>query len=209
MDLAEKLGGCEEISRMAKELFRSERARSRLDGWFICREIAMKCAPAYADYPPAVRAAETLSHIAEELPLSIEGTAIFAGTQRDAFARSYALINPSFKVDSFSGYCDPTAVYGDIEPNAEYTRDRIEAVRDFEKRGSYVSELNEAYSRAKPFTEEVIFFMEQVTGHVIADYRTAVRNGILGMIDRQRQQRYRVNVYYIGYLIIYEHLIKR
>lgn len=69
-------------------------------------------------------AAFTLARIAEELPLSIEEDAIFAGTQRDAFARSYALITPTFRVESFGGYCDPTAVYNDIEPSAEHDRTR-------------------------------------------------------------------------------------
>ena len=57
--------------------------------------------------------------------------AIFVGTQRDAFAKSYALINPSFTVEGFSGYCDPMAIYNDIEPNAEFTKERIDNVRAF------------------------------------------------------------------------------
>ncbi len=54
--------------------------------------------------------------IARSLPISLSENAVFAGTQGDAFARSYALINPSFKVESFCGYCDPCAVFDDIEP---------------------------------------------------------------------------------------------
>lgn len=38
----------------------------------------------------------------------------FVGTQRDAFAMSYALINPNYKVESFSRYCDLTAVFNDV-----------------------------------------------------------------------------------------------
>ena len=48
---------------------------------------------------------------------------VFAGTQDDSFARSYALINPAFTVDSFSGYCDPVAVFGDIDPIGDITEE--------------------------------------------------------------------------------------
>ena len=46
-----------------------------------------------------------------------------------AFAKSYALINPNFRVSTFNGYRDPTAVYGDIEPNAEFPPEHIEKVK--------------------------------------------------------------------------------
>ena len=41
MRTIEKLGGAKNISESARALFASERARKRLDGWFLCREIAM------------------------------------------------------------------------------------------------------------------------------------------------------------------------
>jgi Pyruvate-formate lyase len=183
MDYINELGGCVKINEMAKALFASERAKMRLDGWFLCREIAMKHDAETTSLSLSEKAAYILNRIADELPLSIDENAIFAGTQRDAFARSYALINPSFRVDTFGGYCDPTAVYGDIEPNAEFTADRIETVKEFDRNSIYVRELNAAYESAKPFTDEVEFFMEQVTGHVIADYRQILGRGIYALID--------------------------
>lgn len=78
-----------------------------------------------------MRAAHELKAVITELPLSISEHAIFAGSQSDAFARSYALINPSFRVETFSGYWDPTAVFGDIEPNEEFTEERINRVLEF------------------------------------------------------------------------------
>ena len=57
----------------------------------------------------------------KNIPISLSENVVFAGVQRDAFAKSYALINPSFTVEGFSGYCDPMAIYNDIEPNDEFT----------------------------------------------------------------------------------------
>ena len=100
-----------QITTMAKELFREERALKRLDGWFYAREEAERVEGASASEPLAAR---QLEQIVRTLPLSISDNAVFAGTQRDAFARTYALINPAFTVESFGGYCDPTAVFDDI-----------------------------------------------------------------------------------------------
>ena len=155
MRTIEKLGGSKNISESAKALFAAERARKRLDGWFLCREIAMLHADEAKELPLSEKAAFTLARIAEELPLSIEEDAIFAGTQRDAFARSYALINPTFRVESFGGYCDPAAVYNDIEPNAEFTTERVEKVREFDKRSDYAKKLTVAYDASHPYTDEV------------------------------------------------------
>lgn len=105
-------------------------------------------------------------------------TPFLPGTQRDAFARSYALINPSFKVESFAGYCDPTAVFGDIEPNEEFTPERIEKVRAYNGDTEYGRVLAEAYAKAERYTGEVAFFMEQVTGHVIPDLRPTLKYGV-------------------------------
>ena len=102
-----------QIVQMAKALFREERALKRLDGWFYAREAAMSVA---SDAPEERKAADELRRIIETLPLDLSENAVFAGTQRDAFARTYALINPSFRVETFSGYCDPTGVFDDIVP---------------------------------------------------------------------------------------------
>ncbi len=166
----------------AKALFREERALTRLDGWFLIREAYAANEEKYASLPPEEKAANLLYDALSALPISISPHAIFAGTQRDAFARSYALINPSFKVESFAGYCDPTAVFGDIEPNAEFPPERIAKVKAHDAATPYVRSLSEAYARVENLTGEVAFFMEQVTGHVIPDVRPLLARGVRAAI---------------------------
>ena len=129
-----------------------------------------------------MKAARELEAIIKKLPLSISDNAIFAGSQSDAFARSYALINPSFRVETFSGYCDPTAVYNDIEPNEEFTKERIEVLRELDKTTPYVKELTEVYASCENLTGEVAFFIEQVTGHLIPDMRVALKYGVKKLV---------------------------
>lgn len=172
------IGTPESVTTMAKALFREERAIDRLDGWFLTKESAMRHAAEVADLPPMERAAHLLCAALKELPLSISENAVFAGTQRDAFARSYALINPSFRVESFAGYCDPTAVFGDIEPNEEITQQRLDAVKAYDKQTPYIRALSDAYADCERYTGEVAFFVEQVTGHVIPDIRPTLKHGV-------------------------------
>ncbi len=166
------------ITQKAKDLFLEERDISRLDGWFLVKEANMNYSPAFSSLPPMERSAAVLKMAVGELPLFISPNALFAGTQRDAFARSYALINPTFKVESFSGYCDPTAVYGDIEPNDEFPAERIARVCEFDKQTPYVTELSAVYKSVENLTGEVVFFVEQVTGHLIPDMRPAIKYGV-------------------------------
>ncbi len=167
------------LTKMAKALFAEERAITRLDGWFLTQEMLMNME---ADSScKEILKAKHLMKIAKELPLTVSENAIFVGTQRDAFARSYALINPAFKVEEFSGYCDPTSVYGDIEPNEAFSENRIALVRDFSKNTDYVKDLSKVYDAVETETKEVIFFIEQVTGHLIPDFRYALKNGIVKM----------------------------
>ena len=74
----------------------------------------------------------------EKLPIELSEHAILAGTQRDAFAASYALINPAFRVETFRGYCDPLEVYDYATPHADVTQERIAAMR-----GRYAQTPNE------------------------------------------------------------------
>lgn len=171
------------VTALAKELFKEERAKMRCDGWFLSREIVMNASPSLSGLSKEMRAARELEAIVSELPLSISDYAMFAGSQSDAFARSYALINPSFRVETFSGYCDPMAVYGDIEPNEEFTAERINKVKEFSKNTAYVRKLTEVYSKNERYTEEVAFFIEQVTGHTIADFRPVLKYGINAVIS--------------------------
>ncbi|MBQ6714417.1 MAG: hypothetical protein IJN15_02585 [Clostridia bacterium] len=167
-----------EITEKAKALYLEEREIKRLDGWFIAKEIEMNNSSKYEGLDEEVKKALLLCDVLRELPISLSDNAIFVGTQRDAFARTYALINPSFTVKGFSGYCDPMAIYGDIEPNQEFTAERINKVREFTADTPYVKDLNATYAKAENYTKEVIFFIEQVTGHVIPDFRTALKYGI-------------------------------
>lgn len=178
----------EELHQMAQMLFEEERNRKRLDGWFIAKEIAYNSNEKYSGLPPAIKEAETLLEIVRQIPISISSNAIFAGTQNDAFARSYALINPMFKVDSFTGYCDPTAVFDDILPDKIFTKDRIEALRTYTKETPFVRKLKEVYEKAGDSTSEAVFFVEQVTGHLIPDFKPVLADGVENLINNINQK---------------------
>lgn len=167
-----------DINEKAIQLFNLERKKKRLDGWFLAREIVMNSQDKLKSFSKITRAAYELEEIVKNLPLSISPYHVFVGTQEDAFARSYALINPAFQVESFSGYCDPTAIYDDIEANEEFTKERIAKVKDFTRSTEYVKKLTKVYEEYEDFTGEVIFFIEQVTGHVIPDFRLVLAKGI-------------------------------
>lgn len=171
------------VTAKAKDLFREERAKTRVDGWFLAREIVYNKQPELLGLSKEMRAAKELEAIVSELPLTLSEHAIFAGSQSDAFARSYALINPSFRVETFSGYCDPTAVYDDIEPNEEFTPERIDRIRSFAKNSEYVRALSAVYEQYENYTEEVAFFIEQVTGHIIPDFRPVLKYGLQSVLD--------------------------
>lgn len=170
------------VTETAKLLFKEERAINHLEGWFLLKEAEAKAEEQYKDLSPEMKAAQKFRKAINELPLSISEYAIFAGTQRDAFARSYALINPSFKVETFAGYCDPTAVYGDIDATEEIPQERINALRELDKQTPYVKSLTEVYSKCENHTGEVAYFIEQVTGHLIPDMRYALKFGVKQMI---------------------------
>ena len=179
----EELYTSEEITQKAKSLFKQERSLMRLDGWFLAKEKEREVAAKYAHLPLEIQRAEILREIVKSIPLEISADAIFVGTQRDAFARTYALINPTFKVEEFSGYCDPTAIFSDIAPDgAEITQERINQSRNFMLQTPYVKQLNKTYSEAQDYTGEVIFFFEQVTGHIIPDFRRALKDGVNTLI---------------------------
>lgn len=178
----------EEITLLARQRFEEERKIDKLTGWFLILEIQKECGEAHAAEPGAVQAALSLREAARRLPLWLSGYSIFAGTQDDAFARSYALINPAFRVDSFTGYCDPTAVFDDIEPDGTFTPERIGRLRETMKETPYAKRLGNAYKLADGATGEAVFFVEQVTGHLIPDLRFALENGISGIRQRIQSQ---------------------
>ncbi len=173
----------DELTQKAKSLFKTERAKKRLDGWFIAKEKECELDRALNEESEEIKKADILCEILKTIPIDIDKDNIFAGTQDDAFARSYALINPSFKVEEFCGYCDPAAVFGDIEPNDEFTKERIEKTKNLFAQSEYAKKLEKVYSECENYTKEVIFFVEQVTGHLIPDFRYALRHGVLQMIE--------------------------
>lgn len=173
----------EELTQKAKSLFKTERAKKRLDGWFIAKEKECELNSTLVEKSEEIKRADILCEILKTIPINIDKDNIFAGTQDDAFARSYALINPSFKVEEFCGYCDPAAVFGDIEPNDEFTKERIEKTKNLFAQSEYAKKLEKVYSECENYTKEVIFFVEQVTGHLIPDFRYALRHGVLQMIE--------------------------
>ncbi len=172
------------ITEMAKALFAEKRAGNRLDGWFIAKEDELRLAKEFDGENEEVKKALILREIVKTIPIYLSDYQIFAGTQDDAFARSYALINPAFKVEEFSGYCDPAAVFSDIEPNDDITADRIEKARAEFAKTEYAVKLGEVYGKNECYTKEVIFFFEQVTGHLIPDMRYAIKYGVRAMIDK-------------------------
>ena len=178
----------QKLIEMAKSLFKEERKIDRLDGWFLAKEIEMRSDERYAGLDKERKKAHLLCEIAKALPLSLSENAIFVGTQRDAFARSYALINPSFTVAGFSGYCDPMAIYSDITPNETFPQERIGAVRDFAAKSDMVRLLTDAMREAESDTAEVIYFVEQVSGHIIPDFRAALRDGIDSLIEEANKK---------------------
>lgn len=170
-----------ELGRMAEELFQEERQTKKvLNGWFLSREIAADASEG-KELDPETKAATELEAVIDRLPLEISEHAVFAGTQRDAFAASYALINPAFQVEKFQGYCDPLEVYDYATPCDDVTKERIEAMRGRAAQSDYVQKLSGVYERCKEYTGEVAFFVEQVTGHLIPDFRRALREGVSGL----------------------------
>lgn len=177
------------LTALAKARFREERALNHLEGWFLAREIAMACDQTYKDDAPCIRIARTLKDVVSRIPLTLGDYHVFAGTQDDAFARSYALINPAFTVKSFAGYCDPVAVFGDIEPIGDITAERIARVKDYYSKNDFARALTAAYAPVEKLTGEAVFFLEQVTGHVVPDVREYLRVGASGIRARLAEKR--------------------
>ncbi len=175
---------CDLITDKAKALYKEERTDHKiLNGWFLSREIAASADSEMTETFPELRASLELKKIVEELPISISGNALLAGTQRDAFAASYALINPAFEVESFRGYCDPLEVYDYATPTGEITAARIASMKEYMAQTDCVKALAKVYEDNKEYTDEVAFFVEQVTGHMIPDFRPALRNGVKALAE--------------------------
>ena len=158
---------------------------TRLDGWFLVREIMMNSLKELDDrYSQPMIQAKLLEAIIEKLPISIRAGGIFAGTEDDAFSKTYALINPAFSIDSFEGYNDEDAVYNDIEPDGDQiTRERIDTVRNFWKENPYSKKIVSVYEKAGDEAREVAYFIERVTGHTIPDLSRGLSEGIESLLE--------------------------
>lgn len=167
----------QKITELAKERFKEERSMNHLEGWFLAKEIQRECDEKFKDDPDCIRIAKTQVEVMKRIPLSLGDYHVFAGTQDDSFARSYALINPAFTVDSFSGYCDPVAVFGDIDPIGDITQERIDDLKEYNNHTKFADALRHAYDLAGDDTSEAIYFIEQVTGHLIPDVRPMLAGG--------------------------------
>lgn len=167
----------QKITELAKERFKEERSLNHLEGWFLAKEIQRECDEKFKDDPDCIRIAKTQVEVMKRIPLSLGDYHVFAGTQDDSFARSYALINPAFTVDSFSGYCDPVAVFGDIDPIGDITQERIDDLKEYNNHTKFADALRHAYNLAGDDTSEAIYFIEQVTGHLIPDVRPMLAGG--------------------------------
>ena len=173
----------QELTELAKKRFQEERSLDHLEGWFLAKEIQRECDEKLKDEKDCIRIAKTQVEVMKNIPISIGDYHVFAGTQDDSFARSYALINPAFTVDSFSGYCDPVAVFGDIDPIGDITQERIDDLKEYNNHTPYADALRKAYDIAGDSTSEAIFFIEQVTGHLIPDVRRFLAVGTKGIRD--------------------------
>ena len=183
-----------DILKEGAELVRkAKRYQEYMDEWFFVQEIKMQeCEAMRAEGgnpDDAAGQAELLCRIVRRMPISIVKGSAIAGTQDSAFSASYALINPSFKVEEFTGYCDPTAIYNDILPNSEkgITKERIRTVRQYWENTDYVRQLQKIYTKAGDEINEVVYFMEPVTGHTIPDLRPYLKNGVLDMQQKARE----------------------
>jgi hypothetical protein len=183
-----------DILREGVELVRNtKRSQECMDEWFLVQEIKMqetrKMRAEGRKLDDAAGQAELLCRVVRRMPISIIKGSAIAGTQDGAFSASYALINPSFKVEEFAGYCDPTAIYDDVLPNSKkgITRQRIQTVRQYWEKTSYVRELQAIYNKAGDEINEVVYFVEPVTGHTIPDLRPYLKNGVRAMQQKARE----------------------
>lgn len=85
------------ITDLAKKRFQEERALNHLEGWFLAKEIQRECDEKYKNEEDCIRIAKTQVEVMKRIPLTLGEYHVFAGTQDDSFARSYALINPALR----------------------------------------------------------------------------------------------------------------
>ncbi len=178
-----------ELTDLAKKRFQEERSTNHLEGWFLAKEVQRDCDEKFKDDPDCLRIAKTQMEVMKRIPLSIGDYHVFAGTQDDAFARSYALINPEFSVETFNGYCDPVAIFGDIDPIGDITEERIADLREYNNHTPFADALRHAYDLADKDTNEATYFVEQVSGHLVPDVREFLAVGTEGVKKRIKENQ--------------------
>lgn len=173
------------LSENVEKLRKFKRGQKIVNTWFYVQEIKMLEREAMRkegiETEDAYGNAELLCRVVEKMPLSIPEGSVIAGSQDGAFSPSYALINPSFRVEEFAGYCDPCAIYSDVVIEGDLTAERIEKVREYWKDTAYVKKLYTISDQYERYTKEVAFFMEPVTGHTIPDMRPFLKHGVAAM----------------------------
>jgi formate C-acetyltransferase len=178
------------VKNGAEMVRKHKRSQKTVSDWFFVQEIKMneriRLEASGVDLDSPMANADILCAVAKQMPLSIPFGSVIAGSQDGAFSPSYSLINPSFKVEDFAGYCDPTAIYADISPSDRngLTEERIYKVRKYWELAPYVRQLKDIYNDYEEFTDEVVFFFEPVTGHHIPDMRQFLKHGIKNMMEK-------------------------
>ncbi|MHC4872764.1 MAG: pyruvate formate lyase family protein [Planctomycetota bacterium] len=181
------LDGLEQVNNFKKN-------QTELYSWFLFQklkvEVREEMLAGGKDPDLKENRAELLISCIEKMEISIPKGSVLAGTQDDAFSPSYALINPSFKVETFAGYCDPLAVYNDIKPASTngITAEDIEKVKSHNAETPYVKALAEAYAECAEDMSEIAYFVEQVTGHTIPDFRPILEGGIKSVIKKSKKK---------------------
>ena len=176
--------GVEDLRNAVETLRRAKREQHVFADWFLVQELRMEARErlraAGADPDTPAGQARILCGIAERMPLSFPPGAVLAGSQDGAFSPSYALIRPDFRVESFEGYCDPTAIYNEMPPLPEQgiTAERIARVRAYWEAAPHVRALAAVQDAHRDATREALYFMEPVTGHLVPDLRPVLREGV-------------------------------
>ena len=184
----ESILNAQEITELAKERFKEERATDHLEGWFLAKEIMRECDEKFKKDGNLIRPLlcvkkeEIVKYLKEAGQAWVED----ASNQDDAFARSYALINPAFSVDSFTGYCDPVAVFGDIDPIGDITRERID---DLKKYNEMVCDLTREEEILR--TKEII---HDRLGSTLITTRRYLENGTLSENNSKLLEMWKNNI---------------
>ncbi|MEA2087494.1 MAG: pyruvate formate lyase family protein [Candidatus Caldatribacteriota bacterium] len=191
----EEISDIERLKEYLDLTIKRNAEKHNLIGWVLAKDIQRRKLLELGDkYSPAMTQAILLESVCEQLPIFIEPGQIFAGTEEDAFSASYALINPTFRIESFEGYNDEMAFYDDVKPSGKIadikiTEQMIEDNRKFWSRHPSVVKIRDIYKETGNQTKEAVYFVERVTGHTIPDFEEALEEGLEYKITELKQQK--------------------